>query len=82
MHSVSPDDYAPNGTVEVPLQKIVSLPPFRTGDVVVLKSGSPPLTVAAVEDDELAISWFTSDGQINLAKLSVTCFFPAEEGTA
>jgi uncharacterized protein YodC (DUF2158 family) len=34
---------------------------IKPGDVVVLKSGGPKMTVKFVEDGEAACSWFTND---------------------
>jgi uncharacterized protein YodC (DUF2158 family) len=44
------------------VQKLVLLkdflPPFNIGDMVRLKSGSPPLTVTACIDGQVEVNWF------------------------
>jgi uncharacterized protein YodC (DUF2158 family) len=38
--------------------------PFEPGDVVFLKSGGQPLTVAAVEEDSVECVWIGEDGEL------------------
>ena len=35
---------------------------FAAGDIVVLKSGGPPMTVVSVGEDEIDCVWCTDDG--------------------
>ena len=41
-----------------------SVPPFKAGEVVFLKSGSPPLTVSDMvrPDGLVTVEWYTRDG--------------------
>lgn len=43
--------------------------PFKSGDVVVLRSGSVPMTIMAVEDDAFHIGWFSLEQGINASRL-------------
>ena len=47
---------------------------FKVGDVVILKSGSPPMTVTAVEGDQVTCVWFEHVGTKNQKKSGT---FPA-----
>ena len=38
--------------------------PFEPGDVVFLKSGGQPMTVAAVEEDSVECVWIGEDGEL------------------
>ena len=38
--------------------------PFEPGDVVFLKSGGQPMTVAAVEEDSIECVWIGEDGEL------------------
>jgi uncharacterized protein YodC (DUF2158 family) len=38
--------------------------PFEPGDVVFLKSGGLPMTVAAVEEDSVECIWIGEDGEL------------------
>jgi uncharacterized protein YodC (DUF2158 family) len=38
--------------------------PFEPGDVVFLKSGGLPMTVAAVEEDSVECVWIGEDGEL------------------
>ncbi len=44
---------------------------FKVGDVVILKSGGPDMTISTVSDDGVHCIWFKDDNQIN-------GFFPAD----
>ena len=37
---------------------------FKPGDVVVLKSGGPAMTVAAVEEDDVKCLWIGEEGEL------------------
>ena len=38
--------------------------PFEPGDVVFLKSGGQPMTVAAVDEDSIECVWIGDDGEL------------------
>jgi uncharacterized protein YodC (DUF2158 family) len=38
--------------------------PFEPGDIVFLKSGGQPMTVAAVEEDNVECVWIGEDGEL------------------
>ena len=38
--------------------------PFEPGDVVFLKSGGQPMTVAAVDEDSIECVWIGEDGEL------------------
>ena len=46
-------------------------PVFDHGDVVVLVSGGPPMTVNRIRSGRLECCWFSSDDELNIAELSI-----------
>jgi uncharacterized protein YodC (DUF2158 family) len=40
--------------------------PFEAGDIVYLKSGSPPLTVVSWDSGQIWVTWFERDAPNNL----------------
>ena len=40
------------------------MPPFKTGDVVRLKSGSPKMTVKGADKDAWAVEWIDRNGKL------------------
>jgi len=40
------------------------MPPFKTGDVVRLKSGNPKMTVKAADGDAWAVQWIDRNGKL------------------
>lgn len=48
--------------------------PFKPGDIVVLNSGSPPLTVIKIEDDKTTVLWIDKDGNQRMNRLPSVCF--------
>ena len=75
----SPPSFEPGNIVS--LMPILELPPFRVGDLVTLKSGSPLLTVAGIEKDTLVVLWFANEGNANVLRMPTACFLAAEETT-
>ena len=50
---------------------------FEVGDIVFLKSGSPPLTVTGIDlpnEDVLFVAWINEDGVAQEFKASWKCF--------
>jgi len=51
---------------------------LKPGDVVVLKSGGHPMTVAEVDDHAIACVWMTGEGELFRETLSLAVLEPAE----
>ncbi len=49
---------------------------MKAGDLVYLKSGSPKLTVIAVERDHVAVTWMDVDGIQHESFLPSVCLVP------
>jgi uncharacterized protein YodC (DUF2158 family) len=57
LRSIHPE--AERSTVMSTTESTPSTAPFIVGDVVNIRSGGPLMTVTAVTDDEVTVSWFT-----------------------
>jgi uncharacterized protein YodC (DUF2158 family) len=51
---------------------------LKPGDVVMLKSGGLPMTVAEVDDDAIACVWMDAEGDLFRETLSLAVLEPAE----
>ena len=51
---------------------------LKPGDVVILKSGGHPITVAEVHDDAVACLWMGGEGDLFRETLPLTALEPAE----
>jgi uncharacterized protein YodC (DUF2158 family) len=51
---------------------------LKPGDVVILKSGGHPMTVAEVHDDAVACLWMGGEGDLFRETLPLTALEPAE----
>ena len=51
---------------------------LKPGDVVVLKSGGHPMTVAEVDDDDIACLWMGTEGELFRETLSLAVLEAAE----
>jgi uncharacterized protein YodC (DUF2158 family) len=51
---------------------------LKPGDVVVLKSGGLPMTVAEVDDDDIACVWMGTEGELFRESLSLAVLEAAE----
>jgi len=51
---------------------------LKPGDVVVLKSGGHPMTVAEVDDDDIACVWMGTEGELFRETLSLAVLEAAE----
>lgn len=47
--------------------------PFKQGDIVVLNSGSPPLTVSKIDGDQTAVVWVDDEGKPQGSWLPYVC---------
>ena len=51
---------------------------LKPGDVVILKSGGHPITVAAVNEDTIECVWMGGDGDLFRETLPIAVLEPAE----
>jgi uncharacterized protein YodC (DUF2158 family) len=51
---------------------------LKPGDVVMLKSGGHPMTVAEVDDDDVACLWMGTEGELFRETLSLAVLEAAE----
>ena len=51
---------------------------LKPGDVVVLKSGGHPMTVAEVDDDDIACVWMGTEGELFRETLALAVLEAAE----
>jgi uncharacterized protein YodC (DUF2158 family) len=51
---------------------------LKPGDVVLLKSGGHPMTVAEVDDDDIACVWMGTEGELFRETLSLAVLEAAE----
>jgi uncharacterized protein YodC (DUF2158 family) len=51
---------------------------LKPGDVVLLKSGGHPMTVAEVDDDDIACVWMGTEGELFRETLSLAMLEAAE----
>lgn len=51
---------------------------MKIGDVVMLQSGGPPMTVTALTATEFICSWFTASGTLSTAAFSREVLKPAK----
>jgi uncharacterized protein YodC (DUF2158 family) len=51
---------------------------LKPGDVVILRSGGHPMTVAEVHDDAVACLWMGGEGDLFRETLPLTALEPAE----
>ena len=51
---------------------------LKPGDVVLLKSGGHPMTVAEVDDDDIACVWMGTEGELFRETLSFAMLEAAE----
>lgn len=50
--------------MDQPNSRIEPLPDFKLGDVVILKSGGPSMTVTEVRDSTVRAQWFDDNKQV------------------